>query len=131
MLTPIGMASSAVFLLLALILLTILLKRNQGLMINICFPLAAAASFLAFLSGVQSVAAGTTEKIILVLGLPDLPFHLRLDPLSGFFLTVIGLLSFFVSVYSIGYVRGFLGKTTGDKSAGILLPFYRRHDSWW
>ena len=42
------------------------------------------------------------------MGLPDLPFHLRLDPLSGFFLTVIGSLGFIVSIYSIGYVKGFI-----------------------
>ena len=43
------------------------------------------------------------------MGLPDLPFHLRLDPLSGFFLTLIGALGFIVSIYSIGYVKGFIG----------------------
>jgi formate hydrogenlyase subunit 3/multisubunit Na+/H+ antiporter MnhD subunit len=89
-------------------------------MTDICFSLAAAASLLGFSAGAWTVAGGTTEKIVLLLGLPDLPFHLRLDPLSGFFLTVIGLLSFFVSVYSIGYVRGFLGK----RSVTSLMIFY-------
>ncbi len=89
-------------------------------MIDICFSLAAAASLLGFIAGAWTVAGGVTEKIVLLFGLPDLPFHLRLDPLSGFFLTVIGLLSFFVSVYSIGYVRGFLGK----RSVTSLVVFY-------
>ena len=43
------------------------------------------------------------------MGLPDLPFHMRLDPLSGFFLTLIGALGFIISIYSIGYVKGFIG----------------------
>jgi formate hydrogenlyase subunit 3/multisubunit Na+/H+ antiporter MnhD subunit len=57
------------------------------------------------------------------MGLPDLPFHLRLDPLAGFFLTVIGLLGFFVSIYSLGYVRGFIGQRPIAKLV-IFLIFY-------
>ena len=30
------------------------------------------------------------QSIVLPLGLPDLPFHLRLDPLSAFFLLLLG-----------------------------------------
>ena len=101
-------------------LLAALLSRKQGLLIDICFSLAAIASLLGFTAGAWTVAGGATEKIVLLVGLPDLPFHLRLDPLSGFFLTVIGLLSFFVSIYSIGYVRGFLGK----RSVTSLVVFY-------
>ncbi|RPI36365.1 MAG: hydrogenase 4 subunit B [Nitrospiraceae bacterium] len=118
--TPIDLASSAVLLFLLLVLFAALFNRKQRLMTDICFSLAAAGSLLGFAAGAWTVAGGTTEKIVLLLGLPDLPFHLRLDPLSGFFLTVIGLLSFFVSVYSIGYVRGFLGK----RSVTGLIIFY-------
>jgi formate hydrogenlyase subunit 3/multisubunit Na+/H+ antiporter MnhD subunit len=38
-------------------------------------------------------------------GLPDLPFHVRLDPLSGFFLLLLGGVSFGVSLFSSGYFR--------------------------
>jgi formate hydrogenlyase subunit 3/multisubunit Na+/H+ antiporter MnhD subunit len=117
---PIDIASSAILLFLSLGLLAFLLARSQRLMINICFSLAAIASFLGLAAGVWTVASGETARIVLLLGLPDLPFHLRLDPLAGFFLTVIGLLSFFVSVYSIGYVRGFIGK----RSVTSLVIFY-------
>ena len=118
--TPLDIASSAVLLFLFLGMFAFLFSRKQRLMIDTCFSLAAIASFLGLAAGVWTVAGGVTEKIVLLLGLPDLPFHLRLDPLSGFFLTVIGLLSFFVSVYSIGYVRGFLGK----RSVTSLVIFY-------
>ena len=118
--TPIDIASSSVLLFLLLGLVAALLSRKQRLLIDICFSLAAIASLLGFIAGAWTVAGGVTEKIVLLVGLPDLPFHLRLDPLSGFFLTVIGLLSFFVSIYSIGYVRGFLGK----RSVTSLVVFY-------
>ncbi len=118
--TPIDIASSSVVLFLLLGLIAALLSRKQRLLIDICFSLAAIASLLGFTAGAWTVAGGVTEKIVLLVGLPDLPFHLRLDPLSGFFLTVIGLLSFFVSIYSIGYVRGFLGK----RSVTSLVVFY-------
>jgi len=118
--TPIDIASSSVVLFLLLGLIAALLSRKQRLLIDICFSIAAMASLLGFTAGAWTVAGGVTEKVVLLVGLPDLPFHLRLDPLSGFFLTVIGLLSFFVSIYSIGYVRGFLGK----RSVTNLVVFY-------
>jgi formate hydrogenlyase subunit 3/multisubunit Na+/H+ antiporter MnhD subunit len=58
-------------------------------------------------AGALAVQYETTVAATVPLGLPDLPFHLRLDPLAGFFLCVVGLLAFFVSIYSIGYVKGF------------------------
>ena len=42
---------------------------------------------------------------VLPLGLPDLPFHLRLDALSAFFLAMLGLASAGVSVFYSGYLR--------------------------
>jgi len=108
--SPLDLASLSVLLFLLQVLLAPLFRKNERAMVHICFSLAAAASLLAVAAGIWTVENGTTEKAILVLGLPDLPFHLRLDPLSGFFLTTIGLLAFYVSVYSIGYVRGFIGQ---------------------
>ena len=45
------------------------------------------------------------STLVLPLGLPDLPFHLRLDPLAGFFLLLLGAVAAGVSVYAIGYFR--------------------------
>ncbi|MBI5188845.1 MAG: hydrogenase 4 subunit B, partial [Nitrospirae bacterium] len=78
------------------------------------------SSSIAVIAGIWSVAAGMTEPVTLSIGLPDLPFHLRLDPLSGFFLVVIGLLSLFVSIYSTGYCKGYIGK----RSVTHLVIFY-------
>ena len=48
---------------------------------------------------------GTPETAVLPLGLPGLPFHLRLDPLSAFFLLVLGSASAGVSAFASGYFR--------------------------
>ena len=109
LLSPFSIISSAFALLLLLLALTPFLRLNQRLLINVGFSLIAVASFLAAAAGVWTVASGVTAQVVLPIGLPDLPFHLRLDLLSGYFLVVVGLLATFVSIYSIGYVKGFLG----------------------
>ena len=53
---------------------------------------------------VSAVFAGP-EVAMLPLGLPGLPFHLRLDNLSAFFLLLIGGASAGVSVFAAGYFR--------------------------
>ena len=117
---PVEIASASVLALLLAVLVSALLRKNQRLLINAIFLLAAAASLTAVAAGVWTVGSGVTGKLTLLIGLPDLPFHLRLDPLAGFFLTVIGLLAFFVSIYSIGYVKGYLG----HRSVTRLAVFY-------
>lgn len=112
MLTPLESASLAVLLLLLTSLLAPFFRRVQPLMIRLGFTVTALSSLVAAGAGIWTVKDGISESVVLVLGLPDLPFHLRLDPLSGFFLTTIGLLAFFVSIYSIGYVKGMLAERT-------------------
>ncbi|MBZ0156552.1 MAG: hydrogenase 4 subunit B [Alphaproteobacteria bacterium] len=107
--SPLESALLSVLLFLVQAALVPFFRRNERLMITVCYGTAAIASLTAVAAGIGAVGGGATERAVLALGLPDLPFHLRLDPLSGFFLTTIGLLAFCVSVYSVGYVRGFLG----------------------
>lgn len=107
--SPLMLAASSLVLLLLLVLLVPLLRRSQPRLITVAFTVLSAASFCALAAGIWTVAAGSVQTVVLPLGLPDLPFHLRLDPLAGFFLAMIGLLSFCVFLYSLGYVRGFLG----------------------
>ena len=47
----------------------------------------------------------TPEVAVLSIGLPTLPFHLRLDALSAFFLLVLGAVSAGISVFAAGYFR--------------------------
>lgn len=119
-LSPINIMSLSLATLLLLLALTPLLRRNQRLLITVGFSFNAVASLLAVIAGVWAVSNNATYQVVLPIGLPDLPFHLRLDLLSGYFVTVVGLLSFFVSIYSIGYVKGFLG----HRSVTSLVVFY-------
>jgi formate hydrogenlyase subunit 3/multisubunit Na+/H+ antiporter MnhD subunit len=92
-----------------LLLITPFLRSNQKLLIVSGSLLMMAASFAAVAAGIWTVSSGMVSRVVLPLGLPDLPFHIRIDQLSGFFLVVIGLLSSFVSIYSLRYLKGYLG----------------------
>jgi hydrogenase-4 component B len=53
------------------------------------------------------------QSIVLPLGLPDLPFHLRLDSLSAFFLLLLGATAAGISIFSAGYFRDSEGTAPG------------------
>ena len=53
------------------------------------------------------------QTIVLPLGLPDLPFHLRLDSLSAFFLLLLGAAGAGISLFSAGYFRPSEGAAPG------------------
>lgn len=78
------------------------------------------ASLIAAVAGFEAVRLGGVWTYKLPIGLVDLPFYMRLDPLSGFFLFVAALLCLFVSIYSAGYLKGFLGK----RQLAPLAVFY-------
>ncbi|HTP63867.1 MAG TPA: hydrogenase 4 subunit B [Geobacteraceae bacterium] len=104
---PFDIAVISVFLIFTPVILVPLAARFRTPYIYLSFTAAAFSSLLAASAGVLAVRRGVNTSAIVAMGLPDLPFHLRLDPLAGFFLCVIGLLAFFVSIYSVGYVKGF------------------------
>ena len=108
-LSPFFLVSCSFLLLAFLLLLTPFLRSNQKLLIVSGSFLMTVASLAAVAAGVWTVSDDMVSRVVLPLGLPDLPFHIRLDQLSGFFLVVIGLLSSFVSLYSLGYLKGYLG----------------------
>lgn len=114
------MAIDAVLVFMGIAAIAPVFSRNQRLLILLSFSLACLGALLAVSAGIWAVNSNITGSLIIGLGLPDLPFHLRIDPLSGFFLVVIGLLMLFVSVYSIGYLREFLGR----RSLLRLVVFY-------
>jgi formate hydrogenlyase subunit 3/multisubunit Na+/H+ antiporter MnhD subunit len=108
MMHPLNLAGSAISLLLGMAVLALVLRRRQRLLVIVSFFTAAGASLAATAAGVWVVGSNITSQAVMFIVLPDLPFHLRLDPLAGFFITVVGLLSFIVSIYSIGYVKGII-----------------------
>jgi formate hydrogenlyase subunit 3/multisubunit Na+/H+ antiporter MnhD subunit len=67
-----------------------------------------------FLAAVALIAMREVpQTIVLPLGLPDLPFHLRLDALSAFFLFLLGAAAAGISVFSAGYFRASEGAAPG------------------
>ncbi|MCZ7563569.1 MAG: hydrogenase 4 subunit B [Burkholderiales bacterium] len=71
---------------------------------RIAFPLGAVAGLALAAFGLLAIWQPPASRT-LVLGLPDLPFHVRLDPLAGFFLFLLGAVSAGISVNAAGYFR--------------------------
>ena len=96
-------------------------QKAANLFSNGAAVLAAACAFCA---AAITLVGGTTVQIqqleFLQSPVPFLRFSVRLDALSAYFVLVISLLSFALSVYSLGYVRGFYGR----KNVGALGFFY-------
>ncbi|MGA7523475.1 MAG: hydrogenase 4 subunit B [Acidobacteriaceae bacterium] len=89
--------------------------RSLRLVAHILFPLGAIVSAaIAVEAGIYLIAGHGPQTMILPLGLPDLPFHLRLDPLSAFFLLLLGAAGTGISIFSAGYFR------VGEGSAPAL-----------
>ncbi|MBI3376750.1 MAG: hypothetical protein HY017_33980 [Betaproteobacteria bacterium] len=89
---------------LAIGLIGVLQPHNFRLVTRVLFP-AGAIVGLAIASVALSAIFGAPGSLILPLGLPDLPFHARLDALSCFFLLLLGSVSAGVSVFAAGYFR--------------------------
>jgi len=70
----------------------------------VLFPVGACFSLLLMAVALSAAFSGT-ETAVLPLGLPQLPFHLRLDSLSAYFLLLIGGVSAGVSAFAAGYFR--------------------------
>ncbi|QCP49106.1 hydrogenase 4 subunit B [Trinickia violacea] len=68
------------------------------------FPLGALFGLLLCALGLAG-AFTAPDETVLPLGLPGLPFHVRLDGLSAYFLAVLGAVSTGVSAFSAGYFR--------------------------
>jgi hydrogenase-4 component B len=102
---------------LAIGLAGVLFPRNLKLIAQVLFPLGAVYA-LVIACAAFSGLAGPPETTILPIGLPDLPFHLRLDALSSFFLLLLGSVSAAVSVFAAGYFR------RGEGTAPGLLCLY-------
>ncbi len=82
----------------------LLALRRTVFVARFLFPLGALFGAMLATTGLIS-CFGTQEVAQLPLGLPGLPFHLRLDGLSSYFLFVFGTVSTGVSLFSAGYFR--------------------------
>ena len=78
--------------------------RRFKFVARVLFPLGGAVGLLLACIALTGLL-GSPETAVLQIGLPGLPFHLRLDSLSAFFLMVIGGASAGVSAFAAGYFR--------------------------
>jgi len=79
---------------------------------RVLFPLGAVIGLgLAIVA--LSALGGPVERATLAVGLPDLPMHVRLDPLSCVFLALLGGASVGVSLFASGYFRKGEGTAPG------------------
>ena len=97
---------------LALGLAGVFFPRNLPLVSRVLFP-AGALGALALAAAALDALGGATQSLVLPLGLPDLPFHLRLDALSAFFLLLLGTVTAGISVFAAGYFRQGEGTAPG------------------
>jgi formate hydrogenlyase subunit 3/multisubunit Na+/H+ antiporter MnhD subunit len=104
--------------------------RRTAVTRTLPFLLLGASGAAAVLAGGTALLDGLRLTHELMLGLPWLHWHLRLDALSGFFFAVVGVVLVAVSFYGPAYVREFehggqplsvLGLFTGLFAAGMLL----------
>ncbi len=86
--------------------------RHLPFVSRVLFPLGAGIGLALAVVGFAGIAS-PAQTAVLPLGLPDLPFHLRLDALSAFFLLLLGAAGAAVSVFSIGYFRSSDGTAPG------------------
>ena len=88
--------------------------HHLGFVGRVLFPLGALVALGVALVGLGALRPGhPAEQLVLPLGLPDLPFHLRLDALSGFFLLLLGSVGAGISIFAAGYFRAGEGTAPG------------------
>lgn len=83
--------------------------RSHRLLKGLAFSLLGISGLAAIIGGTMALFASVPADRTLPIGLPWLPWHLHLDPLAGFFLALIGLITFVVSIYGPTYVRDYEG----------------------
>ena len=94
--------------------------HHTGFVARVLFP-SAVIGLAGPFAGWSALHPGTLpQTLVLPLGLPDLPFHLRLDALSGFFVLLIG-----VTAAGISSRRRLLPRGAGDRAGSALPPVPR------
>src|SRR3989344_2838756 len=98
----------------------LLFLRREKLANIFSFGCASLASVFGVVSCVMSlaiVAAGSASQFRLRPSLvPYIQYTVRLDPLAAFFGMIVSLLGLALSIYSLGYARGYYGR----KNVGVL-----------
>ncbi len=93
-------------------ILGLLRPNHVGIVARLLFP---AGALLGLAMAVVAFTALPlpAQQMVLPIGLPDLPLHLRLDALSAFFLVLLGSASAAISIFAAGYFREGEGTAPG------------------
>ncbi|MGA9422329.1 MAG: hydrogenase 4 subunit B [Rhodanobacteraceae bacterium] len=110
--SPLDLALGIVAVWLAVGAAGLLRPRDLRFAGRVLFGIGALAAVLLFAVAIWSLTQPAQDQV-LPLGLPDLPFHVRLDPLAAFFLALIGSVATGISIYSAGYFRAGEGTSPG------------------
>ncbi len=79
---------------------------------RVLFPIGAGIGFALAAVALFTVSRAPTA-LVLPVGLPDLPFHVRRDALSDVFLILLGAVSAGISIFGAGYFRSGEGTAPG------------------
>jgi formate hydrogenlyase subunit 3/multisubunit Na+/H+ antiporter MnhD subunit len=90
-----------------------LVPRSFRFITRFLFPLSAALGIALAALAVSALPAQPVATL-LPIGLPGLPFHLRMDALSAFFLAILGLAGAGISIFAAGYFRDEEGASPGS-----------------
>jgi hydrogenase-4 component B len=82
----------------------LLRPMSVGLAGRTLFPLGALCGILLAAVALASLTTPTEQRTLLI-GLPDLPMHVRRDALSSMFLFLLGVVSAGISMFAAGYFR--------------------------
>ncbi|MBA3902512.1 MAG: hydrogenase 4 subunit B [Rhodocyclaceae bacterium] len=86
--------------------------RNLRFISKTLFPLGALVGMMVGLVALGFLGE-SPEVAVLAIGLPDLPFHLRLDNLAAVFALLLGFASVGISIFAAGYFRKGEGTAPG------------------
>ena len=111
-LLPLDWILAAVALLLTVGAAGIVRPHSFFLVARVLFPLGAALSLVIAIAALAALYSDP-QVAVLPLGLPGLPFHLRLDALSAFFLLLFGSTAAGISIFASGYFRRGEGTAPG------------------
>ncbi len=88
--------------------------RSLRYVAHVLYPLGAIACLgMAIMATIFLATGHLAQTMVLPMGLPNLPFHLRLDALSAFFLLLLGLAGTGISLFASGYFRSGAGSSPG------------------
>jgi hydrogenase-4 component B len=103
--SPLEIVIGVVLFWLAVGILAILRPNDSRFTTRFLYPAGAVGGLVLALVGLLAIGV-PWKATVLPLGLPDLPFHVRLDALSAFFLFLLGVTSAGITCYAAGYFSG-------------------------